>query len=94
MAGVIGGVPRLPASSSKARLNRFNSGVGFKSAEQVTITGTVAVEIITSDHSDSTDLPIDPVDGKMVLLYIDAANPKLCTAYGGNWYAAATEQLG
>ena len=94
MAGVIGGVPRLPAASSKARLNRFNSGVGFKRAEQVTITGTVAIEIFTSDVADSTDLPNDPVDGKMVLLIPDAAARKVCIAYGGNWYAATTELLG
>jgi hypothetical protein len=94
MAGVIGGIPRLPASSSKARINRFNAGVGFKSADIVTITGTVAVEIFVSDYADSTDLPNDPVDGKIVLLIPDAADRKICIAHGGYWYAAETELLG
>ena len=93
MAGVIGGIPRLPASSSKARVNRFNAGVGFKNADIVTINGSVAIEIIDSDYADSTDLPQDPVDGKMVLLYVDADNVKLCIGHAGAWFATSVTFL-
>ena len=43
MAGVISGVPRLPASSSKARINRFNAGVGFKNSDMVEVRGNIQI---------------------------------------------------
>jgi len=93
MAGVIGGVPRLPASSSKARMNRFNAGVGFKSSEQVTISGTLPIEVISSVHTDSTDLPLYPVNGTMILLISGDGSRRICTAFGNIWYEEVLTQM-
>jgi hypothetical protein len=94
MAGVIGGIPRLPASSSKARINRFNAGVGFKSSEIVEVRGNIQIQIITSSHTDSTDLPASPEDGQMILLIEGAAvSARLCIAYGGTWYEEVLSQM-
>jgi|TARA_R110000787_G_scaffold83082_1_gene179262 hypothetical protein len=93
MAGVIGGVPRLPASSSKARMNRFNAGVGFKSSDQVKISGSISIEIVTSDQTDSTDLPSSPDNGKMVFLYSSDGSRRLCIYYAGIWYEEVLSQM-
>lgn len=93
MAGVIGGIPRLPASSSKARINRFNAGVGFKNADMVQISGSIAIEIVTSDHTDITDLPSSPDNGKMVFLYSSDNTRRLCIYYEGNWYEEVLTQM-
>lgn len=94
MAGVIGGIPRLPASSSKARINRFNAGVGFKSSEIVEVRGNIQIQIVTSSYTDSTDLPVSPEDGQMILLIEGAAvSARLCIAYGGIWYEEVLSQM-
>jgi hypothetical protein len=93
MAGVIGGIPRLPASSSKARINRFNAGVGFKNADIVEINGSISIEIVTSDQTDSTDLPSNPDDGKMVFLYSSDGSRRLCIHYAGIWYEEVLSQM-
>ena len=94
MAGVISGVPRLPASSSKARINRFNAGVGFKSADMVEVRGNIQIQIITSDHTDTTDLPADPDDGQMILLIEGASiSVRLCVAYGGEWHEEVLSEM-
>jgi hypothetical protein len=94
MAGVIGGIPRLPASSSKARMNRFNAGVGFKSSDLVEVRGNIQIQIITSNHTDTTDLPADPDDGQMILLYeFASATARLCIAYAGNWHEEVLSQM-
>ena len=87
MAGVISGIPRLPASSSKARINRFNAGVGFKSPEQVTIKGNLQIQVINSDVVHTGAMPSSPEDGDMFLLVQgDVTSVRLCFAYGGVWY--------
>jgi len=94
MAGVISGVPRLPASSSKARINRFNAGVGFKSSDMVEVRGNIQIQIITSDHTDTTDLPADPDDGQMILLIEGASiSVRLCVAYGGEWHEEVLSEM-
>jgi hypothetical protein len=87
MAGVISGIPRLPASSSKARINRFNAGVGFKSSDLVDVRGNIRVQIILSEHTDSTDLPINADNGQMVFMHdIIGPSTRLCIYYAGTWY--------
>ena len=94
MAGVISGIPRLPASSSKARINRFNAGVGFKSSDMVEVRGNIQIQIITSDHTDTTDLPADPDDGQMILLIEGASiSVRLCVAYGGEWHEEVLSEM-
>ena len=94
MAGVISGGPRLPASSSKARINRFNAGVGFKSSDMVEVRGNIQIQIITSDHTDTTDLPADPDDGQMILLIEGASiSVRLCVAYGGEWHEEVLSEM-
>ena len=94
MAGVISGVPRLPASSSKARINRFNAGVGFKSSDMGEVRGNIQIQIITSDHTDTTDLPADPDDGQMILLIEGASiSVRLCVAYGGEWHEEVLSEM-
>ena len=94
MAGVISGVPRLPASSSKARINRFNAGVGFKSSDMVEVRGNIQIQIITSNHTDTTDLPADPDDGQMILLIEGASiSVRLCVAYGGEWHEEVLSEM-
>ena len=94
MAGVISGIPRLPASSSKARINRFNAGVGFKSSDLVEVRGNIQIQIITSNHTDTTDLPADPDDGQMILLIEGASiSVRLCVAYGGEWHEEVLSEM-
>jgi hypothetical protein len=93
MAGVISGIPRLPASSSKARINRFNAGVGFKSSDMVDVRGNLQVQVITSDHTDSTDLPANPDDGQMVFMYSADTSTRLCIAYAGNWFEEVLSEM-
>ena len=94
MAGVISGIPRLPASSSKARINRFNAGVGFKSSEKVVVKGNIQIQVVNSNYTDTTDLPASPVDGQMVLLVEGAeVSFRLCIAYDGEWYEEVLTQM-
>lgn len=93
MAGVIGGIPRLPASSSKARINRFNAGVGFKSSDMVEVRGNIQIQVVTSTHTDTTDLPSGAEDGQMVFLYSSDGSRRLCTHYAGIWYEEVLSQM-
>jgi len=93
MAGVIGGIPRLLASSSKARINRFNAGVGFKSSDMVDVRGNIQVQVVTSEHTDTTDLPSGAEDGQMVFLYSSDGSRRLCVHYGGNWFEEVLSQM-
>ena len=93
MAGVISGIPRLPASSSKARLNRFNNGVGFKSSEMVDVRGNIRVQVITSDYTDSRDLPTSADNGQMAFMYSADTSARLCVYYAGHWYEEVLTQM-
>ena len=96
MTGVIGGIPRLPASSSKSRMNRFNNGVGFKSSDMVEVTANVHIKVITSSHTDITDLPpanSGPGDGQIVLLISSDGSRRLCMAWGGYWFEEVLSQM-
>jgi|TARA_R110000824_G_scaffold394106_1_gene593703 hypothetical protein len=94
MAGVIGGVPRLPGSSSKSRINRFNAGVGFKSSDIVEVTANVKIKIVTSDQTDSTDLPDATLgNGQIVLMYSSDGSARLCVAYAGHWFEEVLTQM-
>ena len=86
MAGAISGVPRLPASSSKPRINRFNAGVGFKDPDQVRVKGRITSTVVLG----SSNLPANPENGETVLLY-DSTGPEVAIAihYAGSWYKVA-----
>ena len=90
MAGAISGVPRLPASSSKSRVNRFNAGVGFKDPDQVRIHGRMTSTVVLG----ASNLPASPEDGETVLLY-ESTGPVIAIAihYGGLCYKADTEAI-
>lgn len=90
MAGVIGGIPRLPASSSKARINRFNAGVGFKNPKDVRVQGRMTSTVVLG----AANLPANPEDGETVLLY-ESTGPVIAIVihYGGLWYKAVTEAI-
>ena len=94
MAGVIGGVPRLPGSSSKSRINRFNAGVGFKSSDIVEVTANVKIKIVNSDQTDSTDLPDATLgNGQIVLMYSSDGSARLCVSYNGHWFEEVLTQM-
>ena len=94
MAGVIGGIPRLPASSSKARMNRFNNGVGFKSSDMVEVTANVKIKIVTSENTDSTDLPSAGLgNGQIVFMYSSDGSARLCVSYNGYWFEEVLSQM-
>jgi hypothetical protein len=89
MAGAISGVPRLPGSSSKSRINRFNAGVGFKDPDQVRIQGRMTSPVVSP-----ATMPANPEDGETVLLY-DSTGPEVSIAihYGGLWYKAVATAI-
>ena len=92
MAGVIAGVPRLPSSSSKARINRFNNGVGFKDATQVVVTGILTPPLYIGTASEH--LPAAPTTGQVVVLSnAEEAGPALCMYYNGSWWFANSSEL-
>ena len=94
MAGVIGGVPRLPGSSSKSRINRFNAGVGFKSSDIVEVTANVKIKIVNSDQTDSTDLPDATLgNGQIVFMYSSDGSARLCVSYNGHWFEEVLTQM-
>ena len=92
MAGVINGMNRGPKFPPRAR--RAGAKLALTNPDQVQITGNIQIQIITSDHTDSTDLPASPEDGQMVLLIEGAAvSARLCIAYGGTWYEEVLSQM-
>ena len=90
--GLIGGLNRGPKFPPRAR--RANARLALTDAEQITVNGAIAIPVVTSDETDSTDLNSSPADGEIVLLYGGGGSTiKLCVAYGGNWYSEILDQL-
>jgi hypothetical protein len=92
MAGVINGMNRGPKFPPRAR--RAGAKLALTDPDQVQIKGNIQIQIITSSHTDTTDLPADPDDGQMVLLYeFASATARLCIAYAGNWHEEVLSQM-
>lgn len=75
------------------RARRANARLALTDPAQITISGAVAIPVVTSDETDSTDLSTSPVDGEIVLLFGAGSTAKLCVAYNGNWYEETLTQM-
>ena len=92
MAGVINGMNRGPKFPPRAR--RAGAKLALTDPDQVQIKGNIQIQIVTSSHTDSTDLPASPEDGQMILLIEGASvSARLCIAYGGTWYEEVLSQM-
>ena len=91
MSGLIGGLNRGPKFPPRAR--RANARLALTDPAQITISGAVAIPVVTSDETDSTDLSSSPADGEIVLLFGGGSTAKLCVAYNGNWYEESLTQM-
>ena len=90
--GLIGGLNRGPKFPPRAR--RANARLALTDAEQITVNGAIAIPVVTSYETYSTDLNSSPADGEIVLLYGGGGSTvKLCVAYGGNWYEETLTQM-
>ena len=93
MSGLIGGLNRGPKFPPRAR--RANARLALTDADQITVNGAIAIPVVTSDETDSTDLNSSPAEGEIVLLIGGGGSTiKLCVAYGGNWYSETLDQMG
>jgi hypothetical protein len=91
--GLIGGLNRGPKFPPRAR--RANARLALTDADQITVNGAIAIPVVTSDETDSTDLNSSPAEGEIVLLIGGGGSTiKLCVAYGGNWYSETLTQMG
>lgn len=92
MVGVINGMNRGPKFPPRAR--RAGAKLALTNPDQVQITGNIQIQIITSNHTDTTDLPADPDDGQMILLIEGASiSVRLCVAYGGEWHEEVLTEM-
>ena len=90
--GLIGGLNRGPKFPPRAR--RANARLALTDADQITVNGAIAIPVVTSDETDSTDLNSSPAEGEIVLLIGGGGSTiKLCVAYGGNWYSETLDQM-
>jgi hypothetical protein len=91
MAGVINGMNRGPKFPPRAR--RAAAKLALTDPDQIEITGNIVIQtkfnlpVVTSEHTDVTDLPASPDDGQMVFMYSQDNSARLCIAYSGDWYA-------
>ena len=91
MAGVINGMNRGPKFPPRAR--RAGAKLALTDPDQVQIKGNIQIQIVTSDHADTTDLPASAYDGQMVFLYSSDGSRRLCVHYGGNWFEEVLSQM-
>ena len=92
MGGVINGMNRGPKFPPRAR--RAGAKLALTDPDQVQITGNIQIQIITSNHTDTTDLPTGPDDGQMILLIEGASvSVRLCVAYGGEWHEEVLSEM-
>ncbi len=91
MSGLVGGLNRGPKFPPRAR--RANARLALTDPAQISISGAVAIPVVTSDETDSTDLATSPSDGEIVLLFGGGSTAKLCVAFGGNWYEETLTQM-
>lgn len=91
MAGVINGMNRGPKFPPRAR--RAGAKLALTDPDQVQIKGSIQIQVVTSDHADTTDLPSSAYDGQMVFLYSSDGSRRLCIHYGGIWYEEVLSQM-
>jgi len=89
--GIIGGMNRGPKFPPRAR--RAGAKLALTDPDQVQIRGNIQVQVITSDHTDTTDLPTGAEDGQMVFLYSSDGSRRLCIYYSGIWYEEVLSQM-
>jgi hypothetical protein len=90
--GIIGGMNRGPKFPPRAR--RAGARLALTDPDQIEIRGNIQIQIIVSDHTDTTDLPVSPDDGQMVLLIEGASiSVRLCVAYGGEWHEEVLSEM-
>ena len=91
MAGVINGMNRGPKFPPRAR--RAGAKLALTDPDQVQIKGNIQIQVVTSEHTDMTDLPSGADDGQMVFLYSSDGSRRLCIHYDGNWYEEVLSQM-
>jgi len=91
MAGVINGMNRGPKFPPRAR--RAGAKLALTDPDQVQIKGSIQIQVVTSDHADTTDLPGSAYDGQMVFLYSSDGSRRLCIHYAGIWYEEVLSQM-
>ena len=89
--GIIGGMNRGPKFPPRAR--RAGAKLALTDPDQVQIRGNIQVQVITSIHTDTTDLPTGAEDGQMVFLYSSDGSRRLCIYYSGIWYEEVLSQM-
>ena len=95
--GIIGGMNRGPKFPPRAR--RAAAKLALTDPDQVQIKGNVEIQtkfnlpVVTSEHTDSTDLPASPEDGQMVFMYSADTSTRLCIAYAGNWFEEVLSEM-
>ena len=89
--GIIGGMNRGPKFPPRAR--RAGAKLALTDPDQIQIRGNIQIQVVTSDHTDSTDLPVNPDDGQMVFLYSADTSTRLCIAYAGNWFEEVLSEM-
>ena len=90
--GIIGGMNRGPKFPPRAR--RAGAKLALTNPDQVQITGNIQIQILTSDHTDTTDLPANPENGQMLLLIEGAAiSVRLCIAHENYWYEEVLSRM-
>jgi hypothetical protein len=91
MAGVINGMNRGPKFPPRAR--RAGAKLALTDPDQVQIKGNIQIQVVTSEHTDMTDLPSGADNGQMVFLYSSDGSRRLCIHYDGNWYEEVLSQM-
>jgi len=89
--GIIGGMNRGPKFPPRAR--RAGAKLALTDPDQVQIKGNIQIQVVTSKHTDTTDLPGSAYDGQMVFLYSSDGSRRLCVHYGGIWYEEVLSQM-
>jgi len=89
--GIIGGMNRGPKFPPRAR--RAGARLALTDPDQIQIRGNIQIQIITSDYTDSRDLPTNVDNGQMVFMYSADTSARLCIYYAGDWYEEVLSQM-
>jgi len=95
--GIIGGMNRGPKFPPRAR--RAAAKLALTDPDQIEIRGNIEIQtklilpVVTSDHTDSTDLPSSPDNGQIVFMYSADTSARLCIHYAGIWYEEVLTQM-
>ena len=75
------------------RARRAGAKLALTDPDQVQIKGSIQIQVVTSEHTDTTDLPSSAYNGQMVFLYSSDGSTRLCVHYGGFWYEEVLSQM-